>query len=88
LKKFFCGLIGVTCLVYWLVKVEEADEWLRYGNPWEKARPEYTIPVNFYGRLEGGRWIDTQVCSLVCDVGLLCITLFFNFAKAFSDLLL
>lgn len=42
-------------------QVEEADEWLRYGNPWEKARPEYTIPVNFYGRLEGGRWIDTQV---------------------------
>jgi starch phosphorylase len=42
-------------------QIEEPDEWLRYGNPWEKARPEYTIPVNFYGRLEGGRWIDTQV---------------------------
>ncbi|XP_067837824.1 glycogen phosphorylase, muscle form, partial [Heptranchias perlo] len=46
-------------------QVEEADDWLRYGNPWEKARPEYTIPVNFYGRVdhtpEGIKWVDTQV---------------------------
>uniref|UniRef100_A0A3Q4AYU7 Alpha-1,4 glucan phosphorylase n=1 Tax=Mola mola TaxID=94237 RepID=A0A3Q4AYU7_MOLML len=46
-------------------QVEEADDWLRYGNPWEKARPEYMLPVNFYGhveRTEGGvKWVDTQV---------------------------
>lgn len=47
-------------------QIEEPDDWLRYGNPWEKARPEYTIPVNFYGRVEkvpgkGPRWVDTQV---------------------------
>ncbi|XP_067877701.1 glycogen phosphorylase, muscle form [Heterodontus francisci] len=46
-------------------QVEEADDWLRFGNPWEKARPEYTIPVNFYGRVEhtreGVKWLDTQV---------------------------
>eukprot|EP00061_Rhincodon_typus_P014704 g41913.t1 len=46
-------------------QVEEADDWLRFGNPWEKARPEYTIPVNFYGRVdhtpEGVKWVDTQV---------------------------
>ncbi|RWS05288.1 Glycogen phosphorylase-like protein [Dinothrombium tinctorium] len=46
-------------------QVEEPDEWLRYGNPWEKARPEYNIPVNFYGRVEFDgkrhRWVDTQV---------------------------
>ncbi|KAM8982787.1 LOW QUALITY PROTEIN: glycogen phosphorylase, muscle form-like [Ara ararauna] len=46
-------------------QVEEADDWLRYGNAWEKARPEYTIPVHFYGRVEhgpdGARWIETQV---------------------------
>lgn len=45
-------------------QVEEPDDWLRYGNPWEKARPEYTIPVQFYGRVEetdsGPRWVDTQ----------------------------
>lgn len=28
---------------------EEPDDWLRFGNPWEKARPEYMLPVNFYG---------------------------------------
>lgn len=31
--------------------MEEPDDWLRFGNPWEKARPEYMIPVNFYGRV-------------------------------------
>lgn len=45
--------------------MEEPDDWLRYGNPWEKARPEYMIPVNFYGRVEdtpqGKKWVDTQV---------------------------
>uniref|UniRef100_A0A8D3C3U7 Alpha-1,4 glucan phosphorylase n=1 Tax=Scophthalmus maximus TaxID=52904 RepID=A0A8D3C3U7_SCOMX len=46
-------------------QVEEADDWLRYGNPWEKARPEYMRPVQFYGRTEhhsdGVKWVDTQV---------------------------
>ncbi|KAM8946993.1 glycogen phosphorylase, muscle form [Pelodytes ibericus] len=46
-------------------QIEEADDWLRYGNPWEKARPEYMIPVQFYGRVEhtpqGAEWVDTQV---------------------------
>jgi len=45
---------------------EEPDDWLRFGNPWEKARPEYTVPVNFYGNVvytaEGGRkWVNTEV---------------------------
>ncbi|KAK2921493.1 glycogen phosphorylase, brain form [Channa argus] len=46
-------------------QVEEADDWLRYGNPWEKARPEYMLPVHFYGRVEktesGVKWVETQV---------------------------
>uniref|UniRef100_A0A6I8SHC9 Alpha-1,4 glucan phosphorylase n=1 Tax=Xenopus tropicalis TaxID=8364 RepID=A0A6I8SHC9_XENTR len=46
-------------------QVEEADDWLRHGNPWEKARPEFMLPVHFYGRVEstktGPRWVDTQV---------------------------
>ncbi|XP_054684004.1 glycogen phosphorylase, liver form [Grus americana] len=46
-------------------QVEEADDWLRHGNPWEKARPEYMLPVHFYGRVEhtaaGAKWVDTQV---------------------------
>ena len=51
-----------SCSIF---QVEEPDDWLRFGNPWEKARPEYTIPVNFFGRVEqtdkGPRWVDTQV---------------------------
>ncbi len=34
------------------VQVERADEWLRFGNPWEIARPEYTVLVNFGGTTE------------------------------------
>lgn len=49
---------------WYVAQVEEADDWLRYGNPWEKARPEYMLPVHFYGRVEqtgdGAKWIDTQ----------------------------
>ncbi|CAG2167324.1 unnamed protein product, partial [Oppiella nova] len=43
-------------------QVEQPDDWLRFGNPWEKARPEYLIPVNLYGRVEktdtGSKWVD------------------------------
>ncbi|KAL1122019.1 hypothetical protein AAG570_003425 [Ranatra chinensis] len=46
-------------------QIEKPDDWLRYGNPWEKARPEYMIPVHFYGRVidtpEGKKWVDTQL---------------------------
>lgn len=52
-------------LVCIYLQVEEPDEWLRYGNPWEKARPEYVLPVNFFGRVEDKdgkkKWVDTQV---------------------------
>jgi glycogen phosphorylase len=33
-------------------QVERADEWLRFGNPWEIERPEYTVTVSFGGRTE------------------------------------
>merc|ERR1719219_1212137 len=47
-------------------QVEEPDDWLVHGNPWERERPEYMIPVYFYGRVEdkpggGRRWVDKQV---------------------------
>jgi starch phosphorylase len=50
-------------------QVERADEWLRFGNPWEIARPEYTVSVGFGGRTEqtsdgkGGfviRWVPGE----------------------------
>jgi len=59
-------------------QVEEPDDWLRLGNPWEIARPEHTFRVQFYGRVDpwtdaGGqtryRWVDTQdVLALPYDV--------------------
>ena len=33
-------------------QVELADEWLRFGNPWEVERPEYVVPVGFGGHTE------------------------------------
>src|SRR5438552_1532444 len=33
-------------------QVEKPDEWLRLGNPWEIARPEYGVPVRFGGHVE------------------------------------
>ena len=33
-------------------QVERADEWLKFGNPWEIVRPEKAVPVRFDGRVE------------------------------------
>merc|ERR1719402_787931 len=45
-------------------QVEVPDDWLRYGNPWEKGRPEYSVPVELYGHVEDrdGKkfWVNTQ----------------------------
>ena len=50
-------------------QIEHPDNWLRYGNPWEFARPEVIFPVKFGGRVvqftdETGQsrfhWIDTE----------------------------
>lgn len=50
-------------------QVEHPDEWLRFGNPWEIMRPEYSVTVHFGGRVEEthdergeyvARWVDTQ----------------------------
>jgi starch phosphorylase len=49
--------------------VEHPDNWLRYGNPWEFARPEVLYQVKFGGRVvqfsdEDGiqrhHWVDTE----------------------------
>jgi len=47
-------------------QVEEPDDWLRYGNPWEKARPDYMIPVRFSGTAtrnadRSGSWTGGEV---------------------------
>jgi starch phosphorylase len=43
---------------------EYPDDWLRYGNPWEVSRPEFLVPVQFYGKVieENGKkkWVETE----------------------------
>jgi len=50
-------------------QVEQPDNWLRYGNPWEIARPEVLYPVHYYGEViqfpngKGKivhRWVKTE----------------------------
>ncbi|MDD5746599.1 MAG: glycogen/starch/alpha-glucan phosphorylase [Candidatus Omnitrophica bacterium] len=50
-------------------QIECPDEWLKLGNPWEFARPEYTVKVRFYGHTQvfhdrhgklRVRWGDTK----------------------------
>ncbi|MFZ5470756.1 MAG: glycogen/starch/alpha-glucan phosphorylase [Myxococcota bacterium] len=33
-------------------QVERADEWLKFGSPWEIVRPEKIVPVRFFGEVE------------------------------------
>jgi starch phosphorylase len=59
-------------------QVERPEEWLRFGNAWEIARPEYVVPVSFYGRTEHrvdeqgrhrARWVDARhVLGMPYDV--------------------
>lgn len=50
-------------------QIELPDNWLRYGNPWEFPRPEFSYPVRFYGHVIEARdhrgrlvshWVDTE----------------------------
>jgi starch phosphorylase len=59
-------------------QTEAPDNWLRYGNPWEVARPDVLFRVKFYGRAEQYtdehhasrmRWVDTEdVYAMAYDV--------------------
>ncbi len=53
-------------------QVEQPDDWLNAGNPWEFPRPERTFPILFGGwvRHDGGsaQWVDTeQVLAMAYD---------------------
>ncbi|MFH0996552.1 MAG: glycogen/starch/alpha-glucan phosphorylase [Pseudomonadota bacterium] len=52
-----------------LGQVERPEIWLKYGNPWEIPRPEYTLTVHFYGKVKQitlpdgtlkTEWVDTS----------------------------
>lgn len=45
-------------------QVEQPDDWLRNGNPWEFLRPEVTFSIQFGGTVDhgesGARWVDCE----------------------------
>ncbi|QTA81347.1 Glycogen phosphorylase [Desulfonema limicola] len=53
-----------------LRQTEHPENWLKYTNPWEIARPEYSYTVRYYGKVEEdnesntsirkNKWIDTS----------------------------
>lgn len=59
-------------------QVESPDEWLKHGNPWEFARPEYGQKIRFYGNTnmyhdKHGRlcveWVNTEdVIAMPYDI--------------------
>ncbi|GMR01082.1 MAG: glycogen/starch/alpha-glucan phosphorylase [Gammaproteobacteria bacterium] len=59
-------------------QIEEPDHWLRDGNPWEVARPEFEQTIRFGGRTEHfhdeqgkhhARWVDTDdVVAIAYDL--------------------
>jgi glycogen phosphorylase len=54
--RYEFGIFDQTIKDGW--QVEVTDKWLRFGNPWEIARPEIAYNVNFSGRTES--WTDDQ----------------------------
>jgi len=51
-------------------QVEKPDDWRRYGNPWEIARPQFMQKVQLYGHVQHDyddrgdyrpKWVDTKV---------------------------
>jgi len=50
-------------------QIELPDNWIRFGDPWEVVRPEYTQQIHLYGRVENEfddrgnyrpRWVGTK----------------------------
>ena len=54
--RYEFGIFDQTIKDGW--QVEITDKWLRFGNPWEIARPEIAFDVKFGGRTEA--WTDDQ----------------------------
>jgi starch phosphorylase len=77
--RYEFGIFDQTLKDGW--QMEITDKWLRFGNPWEIARPEITYDVPFGGHTEAGtddqgrhrmRWIpDTVVKGVAYDTPIL-----------------
>ncbi len=48
--RYEFGIFSQEIIDGW--QVEKTDKWLRYGNPWELARPEWAVDVKFGGHTE------------------------------------
>ncbi len=54
-------------------QVEQPDDWLKFGNPWEFPRPDTTYVIHFGGWVrrneDGVQWLDTEsVLAMAYDV--------------------
>ena len=54
-------------------QVEQPDDWLKHGNPWELPRSEVTFVITFGGtvryEVDGAHWVDTeQVLATAYDM--------------------
>ena len=54
-------------------QVEQPDDWLKFGNPWEFPRPDTTYVIHFGGWVrrneDGAQWLDTEsVLAMAYDV--------------------
>jgi starch phosphorylase len=54
--RYEFGIFDQTISNGW--QVEKTDKWLRYGNPWEIARPEWAVEVQFGGHTEASKNAD------------------------------
>ena len=68
--RYEFGILHQTIEDGW--QVEKTDRWLRYGNPWELIRPEWTVQVLFGGHTERElgpdgrervRWVPAKVAN-------------------------
>jgi starch phosphorylase len=48
--RYEFGIFDQSIVDGW--QVEKTDKWLRFGNPWEIARPEWAVEVKFGGHTE------------------------------------
>jgi starch phosphorylase len=53
--RYEYGIFKQTITNGW--QIEHPDKWLRWGNPWEIARPQHTMEVGFEGRTE---WFEDE----------------------------
>ena len=68
--RYEFGIFDQSIVDGW--QVEKTDKWLRFGNPWEIARPEWAVEVKFGGHTESykdeynrlrSRWVPGKIVN-------------------------